>query len=254
LLIAITREVSPSIVKCELTHLERQAIDFQLAQKQHRNYQNCLQDLGCQLLCLPVEPDLPDSVFVEDTAVVLDEVALLTRPGAASRRLEVESVAEVLKKYRKTVSIQPPGTLDGGDVLKVDKTLYIGLSSRSNRNGIEQARALLAPYGYNVKGIPIKGCLHLKSAVTLVAQDTLLINRRWLDPALFGNRRFIDVEESEPYAANSLLIRDMLIFPANYPKTQKRLEAYGIKIKTIDLSELIKAEGAVTCCSLVFNI
>lgn len=253
-LVAITRAVSPKIGQCELTHLERQAIDVERARAQHGQYEACLAGLGCELHRLPAEPELPDSVFVEDTAVVLDEVAIITRPGAASRRPETEPVARALEPFRRLAFIGPPGTLDGGDVLCVGGAIYIGLSGRSNQAGVEQVRRLAGPFGYRVVGVPVAGCLHLKSAVTQVAGDTLLINRDWVDGRPWRELRLIDVDAAEPYGANALLVGGSIIYPAAYPRTRLRLEAEGIAVQPVDVSELAKAEGAVTCCSLIFSI
>jgi dimethylargininase len=251
--IAITREVSPTIANCELTHLERASIDARLAAAQHRQYASCLRDLGCELVSLPAEPDLPDSVFVEDTAIILDELAIITRPGAASRRRETISIADTLARYRNLSYIIAPGSIDGGDVLQIDQTLYIGLSKRSNTAGVEQMTALLEPLGYSVTGVPVNGCLHLKSAVTLVAPNTLLVNDHWVDTGVFSGMQVIQTDSAEPFAANALLINETIVYPADFPLTRKRLEDYGLKICTVDLSELAKAEGGVTCCSLIFN-
>ncbi len=253
MLIAITREVSPSIGNCELTFVERQPIQVDLAQAQHYQYEKCLQESGCEIHRLPAEPSLPDSVFVEDTALVLDAVALITRLGAASRRPETASVAQALAPYRKVVALQAPATLEGGDVLTMDKTVYIGLSLRSNQSAIEQVQTVLQPYGYTVIGVPVHGCLHLKSAVTQVAPDTVLINRQWIESRNFEGMKLIEVDETESHAANALLIGETVIYPSSYPRTRQRLEDAGVRIKAVEVSELIKAEGAVTCCSLVFN-
>jgi dimethylargininase len=250
-ILALTRPVSASIASCELTHLDRQPIDVGRARAQHRQYEEALAALGCYIERLPEAPDLPDAVFCEDAAVVLDELAVIARPGAISRRPEVDSVAQALGRYRRLATVQAPGTLDGGDVLCVDKTLYVGLSQRSNRVAIEQVRDLLAPLGYAVRGVPVRGCLHLKSAVTRVAKDVLLINRDWVDGSVFGEMALIDVDPSEPYAANALLIDGAVIYAAAYPRTRRRLEERGIAVHSVDVSELAKAEGAVTCCSLI---
>jgi dimethylargininase len=195
--IAITRKVSPAIARCELTHLARSPIDVGLAGSQHEAYERTLSKLGCWVVSLPAAPDLPDSVFVEDTAVVVDEVAVITRPGSRSRRPETASVAAVLAKYRPIVAIEAPGTIDGGDVLRLGRRLFVGLTERTNREGINQLRALLSPHGYVVEPVPVSGCLHLKSAVTQVAPDTVLVNAAWVDAAAFagftriGSRRAI---------------------------------------------------------------
>ena len=252
-LVAITRAVSPQIGQCELTHLQRQAIDIKRAQAQHGQYEACLAGLGCQLHRLPAAPDLPDSVFVEDTAVVLDELAIITRPGAASRRPETESIARALSPFRRLAFIQPPGTLDGGDLLHIGRVLYIGLSGRSNPVGIDQMRELVEPFGYQVEGVPVAGCLHLKSAATQVAEDAVLINREWVDGCVFRGLKRIDVYPEEPLGANALLVSGMVIYPAAWPRTRRRLEEAGIAVQTVDVSELAKAEGGVTCCSLILK-
>jgi dimethylargininase len=255
-LIAITRGVSPRIGQCELTHLERQSIDVERAQAQHGQYEARLAGLGCQVYRLPAEPDLPDSVFVEDTAVVLDELAIITRPGAVSRRPETEAITRALRPFRRLAFIQPPGTLDGGDLLRVGRVLYVGLSGRSNQAGVEQIRQLVEPFNYQVEGVQVTGCLHLKSAVTQVAEDTLLINCDWVDSRVFGldsGLKLIDIDAAEPYGANGLLVGGTVVYPAAYPRTRQRLEAEGVAVCAVDVSELAKAEGGVTCCSLILE-
>jgi len=251
--IAITREVSAGIAACELTHLERQAIDLDRARAQHRAYEQALARAGCRVESLPALDDLPDAVFVEDVAVVLDEIAVVTRPGAESRRPETAQMAPVLANYRRVTFIQAPGTLDGGDVLRLGRRIYVGRSGRSDDGGIEQLRAVVWPYGYTVTGVPVSGCLHLKSAVTEVAPGVVLVNPAWVEAAAFGDVRVMEVDANEPYAANGLLVGSRLIYPTSFPRTQRRLEAAGIDVDAVDVSELQKAEGAVTCCSLVFN-
>jgi dimethylargininase len=250
--IAIIRGVSPAIGACELTYQERRPIDFALAAQQHAEYERVLEKLGCTLRRLPAEPDLPDSVFVEDAAIVLDELAVITRPGAESRRPETHSIAHVLRYYRKLESIQAPGTLDGGDVLCVGKRLFVGLSHRTNEAAIGQLRSMVAGFGYEVAAVPVGGCLHLKSAATQVGPDTLLINRDWIDAGAFDAVRFIDVDPAEPAGANALLIGEAVVYPSAFPKTRRRLESLGIAVDAVEASELAKAEGGVTCCSLVF--
>jgi dimethylargininase len=251
--IAITRQISPRFDECELTHLDRQPIELDLARAQHHQYEAALRELGCEVISLPVEPDLPDSVFVEDVALVFDEVAVITRPGADSRKPEAASIAQALSPYRTLCTIEAPGTLDGGDVLRVGRMVYIGLSSRSNRSGVEQTHEFLAPYGYTVTGVEVTGCLHLKSAVTQVSDDTLLINPAWVDRTIFGAIKCIEVDASEPSAANAVWIDNAVIYPSSFPKTQRRLEAAGLHLKIVDATEVAKAEGAVTCCSLIFQ-
>lgn len=249
--IAITRKVSASLARCELTHLERSPIDVTRAAAQHEAYERTLAALGCAVVSLPEEPELPDAVFVEDTAVVVDEVAVITRPGAASRRAETASVAAVLARYRPVVTITAPGTLDGGDVLRLGRRLFVGVSGRTDGAGIGQLRAALAPYGYTVEAVPVHGCLHLKSAVTQVAPDAVLVNPAWVDPRTFAGFAPIPIDPGEPFAANALLLGDAVVYPEAFPATAAALARAGVALATVDVSELAKAEGAVTCCSLI---
>jgi dimethylargininase len=251
--LAITREISPSIARCELTHLSRQAIDISKARAQHEAYEQRLSQAGCSIVRLPSADDLPDSVFIEDVAVVFDELAVVARPGAPSRRGETACVAEALQAYRPLRHIEAPGTLDGGDVLTVGKQVFVGVSQRTNKAAISQLAQVLQPYGYQVCDLPVGGCLHLKSAVTALSDNQLLINRAWVPADQFRSFRLVDVDGSEPYAANALRVGDRVIYPTGYPRTRERLEAAGVNILDMDVTELIKAEGAVTCCSLVFD-
>jgi dimethylargininase len=253
MLIAITREVSPSIGGCELSFVPRVEIDVALARTQHLQYQQALARLGCHVLTLPAEDDLPDAVFVEDVALVLDEVVVMTRPGTESRRPEGASVAARLVEHRPLRSIEPPGTLEGGDVMRIGRTIFVGQSARTNASGIEQLTSLVSEYGYTVRPIAMNGCLHLKSAVTLVADNTLLIHPGWINRADFAGYRIIEIDPEEPHAANTLRVGKGLIYPSCFPRTQERLLRAGIPVTTVDVSELQKAEGAVTCCSLLFE-
>jgi dimethylargininase len=253
MLVALTREVSSTIEACQLTHVARAPIDAEVARAQHRSYEDCLADLGCRIQHLAPEPHLPDAVFVEDTAVVLDEMAIVTRPGAAPRRAETESVSRALATYRRLRRIEPPGTLDGGDVLRVGRVLYVGLSTRTNENAIQQLREHVEPLGYAVRPVAVNGCLHLKSAVTQVALDTLLLNRAWVDARQFKGLELLDIAPAEPMGANALLVGDTVLCSAAHEKTLERLRQRGISVKSLDMSELAKAEGGLTCCSLIFD-
>ena len=253
MLTAVTREVSPGLARCELTHFERRPFDLKAAIRQHRAYCQCLAKLGCRLITLPAEPDLPDSVFVEDAAVVLDELAVITRPGAESRRGEIASIEKALTVFRPIERIEPPATLDGGDVLHVGSTLYVGLTSRTNRDGVAQLRKIVQPHGYRVESVAVTGCLHLKSACTFVGEDTLLINRYWVDEERFDNWNLLDIDPAEPAAANALLVGETVVYPDAYPKTRRLLADFGFAVHTVDNTELAKAEGGVTCCSLIFS-
>lgn len=251
--IAIAREVSPSLAACELSFVDRAPIDIARAISQHHAYQEVLTALGCDVHLLAAQPGLPDSVFVEDVAVVLDEVAVITRPGAPSRRGECESVADILRRHRPLRAIAAPGTLDGGDVLCIGRNIYVGESARSNAAGIAQLAQILSAFGYTLTGVPTHGCLHLKSAVTALDDKTVLLQPAWVERARFGPYRIIEVDRSEPHAANVLRIGNALVQPAGFPRTRQRLLDAGFDVTAVDVSELQKAEGAVTCCSLVLR-
>jgi dimethylargininase len=251
--IAITREVSPSINDCELSFHARQPIDVAKAVAQHKSYEGCLAELGLEIVSTSPEPALPDAVFVEDTAVVVDEIGVIANMGAKSRRGEVTTVANALARYRPLRFLSAPATLDGGDVLRIGRTLFVGVSRRTNQAGFNQLRELLKPYDYRVMPVAVKGCLHLKSACCGIGNNIILINRKWIDAEQFRGFELLDIPADEPAAANVLPIGDLVIVPAAFPKTHALLQKRGIRVRPIDVSELQKAEAGVTCCSLVFN-
>ena len=248
---AITRAVSPGIARCELTHLTRQPIDVDRVRRQHDAYEQRLKAAGYAVTRLAADGDIPDSVFIEDIAVVFDELAIVTRPGAVSRRAETAAVADALRPLRPLHTIDPPGTIDGGDVLTIGRRVFVGESRRTNAAAIAQMRAILAPHGYTVTGVAVRGCLHLKSAVTAIADDLLLINRDWVPSEPFQACRLLDVDAAEPAGANALRLHDCVIYPLTFPRTRARMEERGIRVVDVDVSEIAKAEGAVTCCSLI---
>jgi dimethylargininase len=253
-LLALTREVSPAMADCELTHLPRVAIDIVKAAAQHAAYESALATLGCSVVRLPAGANLPDSVFIEDTAVVLAEIALIMRPGAESRRGETADVEEWLKHRRLLGRIEPPGTMDGGDVLVAGRSIFVGASSRTSAEGIEQLRRLVEYFGYSLKVVTVTGCLHLKSAVTALTDDTLLINTNWAPADAFAGFTLVQVHRDEPMGANIARVRDRLLYSAAFPRTLDLLVSRGLPVRTVDVSEIAKAEGAVTCCSLIIEI
>jgi len=252
-MLALIREVSPQLAQCELTHLERAAIDVERAMRQHREYTHALQTLGCALEWLPSLPECADSVFVEDTAVLLPEIAVVTRPGARSRRGETASVAQALERHRRVSFIREPGCLEGGDVLRIDRTLYVGASGRTNGEGIEQLARLLGPHGYRVQAVALEGCLHLKSACSVIPPDLLLLNPTWVDVRTFGALQVVAVDEREPYGANTVTVSGTTLTSSAYPLTRRRLEAAGVTTRAVDVAELHKAEGGLTCMSLLLE-
>lgn len=253
MLTAITRAVSPAIVNCELSFIDRKPIDLALAQKQHHVYEELLAKLGARVISLPAEPALPDSMFVEDPAIVLDELAVIFPLGTETRRREAPSLAQALATFRTLQYVSLPGTLEGGDVLRIGRKLFIGLTQRSNAEGIRQLTAIVAPHNYEVVAVPVTGCLHLKSAVTHIGGNTLLANRAWFDAAPLAGHEWIDIDPAEPHGANALSLAGTVIFPASFPRTRARIEARGFHVTSIDISELQKAESGLTCSSLLFT-
>jgi dimethylargininase len=250
--VAITRAVSAGLASCELTYQARVAIDVEVARAQHRAYEAVLAAAGYHIEQLEADAAMPDSVFVEDMAVVFDEVAILTRPGAEARRRELPAIATALAAYRPLQHIQPPGTVDGGDVLAVGRRVFVGCSTRTNEAAVVQMRHILEPFGYSVMATQLRGdCLHLKSAVTAIDEERLLVNPAWIDAASFGSFALVEVAADEPQAANVLRLSDRLVAASAYPRTAARLAALGVRVELVDASELAKAEGAVTCCSLI---
>jgi dimethylargininase len=250
---AITREVSPALNRCELTHLERQPIDIGRAVEEHHAYQDCLRELGLDVTTLPAEPDYPDAIFVEDPVVVLDEVAIIARMGAESRRGEAESLARALAPYRGLRRMSEPATLDGGDVLRAGRTLYVGLSQRTNAAGIRQLAAEAEPFGYRVCPAAVQGCLHLKSGASWLGDDTVLIHRPWIDAEAFHGLRLIDVPEGEEAAGNVLLHENTVLLAKGFPRLADSIAALGREVRTLDITELMKAESGLTCSSLIFE-
>jgi dimethylargininase len=254
MLTAITRAVSPAIVHCELTFVARQPIDLEKARAQHRAYEALLEKLGARVHSLPGEPDLPDSMFVEDPAIVLEELAVILPLGTEARRREAQSLAQTLAKFRKLEYVALPGAMEGGDILRIGRKLFAGLSSRTNAEGIRQLATILAPLSYEVIAVPVTGCLHLKSAVTHLGGRTLLANRAWFDPQPLAGFECIDVDPAEPHGANALALANTIIFPASFPRTRARIEARGFHVTPLDISELQKAESGLTCSSLIFDV
>lgn len=250
---AVTRGVPRSLARCELTFLEREPIDVDRAVAQHADYTALLRDLGLEVLEIPADPAFPDCCFVEDVAVVLDRLAVLARPGAPSRRGEIPSVEDVLARFRPLARIEAPATLEGGDVLEVASTLFVGSSPRSNAAGRERLRELAEPLGYRVIEVPVTGCLHLKSAVTALDEGRVLANPAWIDVTPLRGLEVIPVASEEPGAANVLRVNDAIVAHPGFPRTLDRIAALGLDVRPLEVSEFFKAEAALTCKSLLFQ-
>ena len=247
--IAVTRAVPASLASCELTYQARVPIDVARARRQHAEYQRVLAQHGYNVIELPEAPELADSVFVEDAAVVLDECAVIMRPGAESRRPEIPAIRAALAPFRELHEITEPATIDGGDVLVLGRRIFVGLSTRTNDAGVGQLRKIVGAYGYEVTPVPVDAALHLKSAVTAVADDLIVIDASALDPAIFG-ARYVEVSAE---AANMLRLHDVVLCPPAAARFRAALDAEGLNVQVVENSELTKAEGALTCCSLIFT-
>jgi dimethylargininase len=250
---ALVRKVSRSLAACELVHLSRQTIDLARARQQHAEYVRALESCGVRVQVLPEESSLPDATFVEDVLIVLDELTVICRPGAASREPEAKLIERELTTLRRVFRIEAPGSLEGGDVLRVDHTLFVGKSSRTNVDGINQLRRIVASFGYAVVPVTVTGCLHLKTAVTAPTNGLLVANPRWVDLSPMRNFKIISVPVEEPWAANTLPLNDRVLVAASAPRTAERLQSQGLQVETVDVSELQKAEAGLTCLSVLYS-
>ena len=252
-LLAITHAPSLKLEQGERTHIGRTTIDFARTCCQHEAYCQMLRDCGAEVRVLDVNRELPDSVFVEDTAIVLDEVAVLASMGVESRRAEIPGIELELQKHREVECITLSATIEGGDVLRVGRTLLVGMSSRTNRAGSSQLAAVVRRHGYKVITVSVNGCLHLKTACTALPDETLMVNPAWLDlEALRGFHR-VAVPESEPWAANVALVGSAVCLAAEHKRTAEVIHDRGFDVRTVELAEFAKAEGGVTCLSLLFS-
>lgn len=252
-MLAITHSVPDGLASCELTFLERRPIDLARAQKQHRDYCDLLRRCGAEVRTVDVAMDHADAAFVEDTALVLDEVAVAASLGAASRQAEVDRMVPVLAAHRRVVRIEPPATLEGGDVLRLGRTLFVGLSRRTNRQGVTALTAIVVPLGYRVVPVPVHGCLHLKTACTAIGDTALLGNAAWIDRAPFAGLEWIDVPAGEPGGGNTLGVGDAVCLSASFPRTADLLRARGCDVRTVAIDEFEKAEAGMTCLSLLIE-
>ena len=256
MLTAIVKSPAPTLAEaCELTFMNRGAMNFDLLAWQHGDYCDALQRVGSNVVVLPPSPDFADSVFVEDTAVILDTLAIITRPGVLSRRGESALIEPYLAPYRRIVRIEAPGTLDGGDVLRIGRTLFVGLSTRTNADGIKQLTQFVQPLGYSLVAVRVMGSLHLKTACTALDDSTVLLNPDWIDGSAFGAFARISVAANETFAANVLAIGVNRVVNAAFPRTLeligKHLQATSAQVIPVDISEFGKAEAGLSCMSLL---
>ena len=253
MLTALTRRVSNAINKCQLTYTERKPIDVEKAQLQHRNFEKYLEKIGVKVISLEADSALPDCTFIEDTTIVTDEIAVIMYMGAIARRAEAEKVVEALEKFRPLKFINDSGTIEGGDVIKVGETLYVGISTRTNLAGINQLAALLAPYSYDIVPVKVTGCLHLSTGATYLGNRTFLINPQWIDASTFKDFDVIAVDANEPFAANTLNLKGKILLPESSVKTSEKISKKGFDVNTLNISELEKAEAGLTCMCVLFE-
>jgi dimethylargininase len=253
MLVAITRSPGPELTQCELTHLTRLPIDVTRALAQYRAYQDVLRGTGIRVVGLPPDPMLPDGVFVEDTAVVLDELAVVTLPSPPSRREEWPAVEAALRPFRRIVRLPPGAYLEGGDVLRVGRTLYVGQGGRTGEAGLRALEDVVLPLGYAVIRVRLGGCLHLKSACCALDGGTLLVNRAWLDAGALAGLQLLDVPPQEVWGANVLPLPGATLVSATCPRTADLVRGLGHPVVALDVSELHKAEAGLTCMSIVFS-
>ena len=249
---AIARKPGPNFAQGITTAVNEESPKYETLVNQHKEYISTLKSIGLEVILLNALPDHPDAYFVEDTAVVATDVAVITNPGADARKGEEETIVPVLAQYRKTEKIRPPGTVDGGDILQVGKHFFIGVSERTNHEGAGQLSHILKRYGYTCTIVAVGEGLHFKSSVNYVGQNTLLVTEDFSENAQFEGYDTIVVDSIESYAANTLFINDHLLVPRGYPDTRKKLEMLDLKIIELDTSEVRKMDGGLTCMSLRF--
>jgi dimethylargininase len=252
--LALTHLPSPALDHGLRTHVGRNPVDFGRALRQHADYCEMLRQCGAVVRILDVSRDLADSVFVEDTAVVLDEVAVLASMGDEARRTEPAGIERVLREYRQVERIEPPATLEGGDVLRVGRTLLVGLSGRTNAAGVSALEAVARRYNYDVRAIAVRGCLHLKTACTALDERRLLVNPAWLDVSRLRDFELVRVADSETWAANALRVGDTICLAAGHECTAQGIRQFGHDVLLTDISEFAKAEGGMTCLSLLIDL
>lgn len=253
-MVVVTRAPSDALASCELTFVDRTPIDYSRAAAQHRAYNEALRACGVAVEVLPAAPDLPDAVFVEDTALVLDELAVLTRPASLTRQAELALIEPVLRRWRNVTRLAAPATVEGGDILRMGRTLFVGLSVRTNQAGIDGLRALVEPRGYQVVPVAVTGCLHLKTACTALDDETVLINAGWIDATPFQTFRQVPVDPAEPWGGNVLRLNGRLIMNQAFPRTLDCVVARGYDVIRLDISEFLKAEAGLTCMSLIVPV
>lgn len=249
----LTHKPSQNLQDCELTYLNSEQIDYEKALLQHKSYCQMIESCGVEVETIEKNMHLADSVFVEDPIIVFDEVAVLTSMGVESRREESKALEDYFSSRKKIQKIQLPSKIEGGDVLVINKKVYVGLSARTNQEAIDELAKILAPFDYEVISVKVHGCLHLKTGCTALDENTILINKQWVEEEAFSNYKLIEIPEDEPFAANIMKINDYICMNENFPKTIELIKSLNYKVKTTDISEFVKAEAGLTCMSVRYK-
>lgn len=252
MLLAITHLPSPALQHCELTFLKSEPISMEIANLQHQTYRAMLERCGAKVIVLDENLACPDSVFVEDPIIVFDEVAVLTSMGVESRRKESEAMERVFSKYRKIERIVLPAKIEGGDVLKIGKKIFVGESARTNKEGIEALKTIIKPFGYEVIAVEVTGCLHLKTGATALDDKTIFINSHWVDAEAFKGFTKVEALNDEPFGANVLKMGNILCMNEAFPKSIALIKSLGYTVDSCNINEFVKAEAGLTCMSVPF--
>ncbi len=248
----ITRAVSESLARCELTFVDRGPIDVEVAGRQHAEYIGALAWMGIDVIELGALGGCPDACFVEDGAVVVPELAVLTRMGAESRRAESATLEAALVEHRAVRRMSPPGSLDGGDVMRVGATVFVGRSSRTNDEGIAALAGILEPLGYRIVPVGVRGCLHLKTGCTMLNGRRVLINPEWVDAGAFEGFEVVETPTDEPWSGNVLIANGRALVNRGHPRAAGLVGEAGLEVRTVDISEFQKAEAGLTCLSILW--
>lgn len=251
--IALTHVPSKAMDRCALTFMDRTPIDLDMADRQHRGYCELLEQCGAVVRTLDCNRLMPDCVFVEDTAIVFDEIAVVASLAEPSRQREPDCIERELGQYREVARIRPPATIEGGDVLIMDRTVLVGVSNRTNAAGIEALSDIVRHYGYRVVPVPVHGCLHLKTACCALDATRLVVNPAWLNTQPLKGFGLTQVPADEPWGANFVVIGGRVCLPTRYARTADEIRRLGFETYGCELSEFAKAEGGATCLSVIFQ-
>jgi dimethylargininase len=246
---AIVRPPPPSFKRCISSHPLHSKLDLAVALKQHQEYCNVLSNLGLELIELPIDHHHPDSCFVEDTAVIFRDRAIITRMAKESRRGEDAEIEEVLRKYKHLKHIEPPATIEGGDVIHLPNSLISGVTERTNKEGIKQASEWLRTH---IEVIEDTSIVHLKSHITLLDNVTIAVTERFAEHPLLRDYHRLIIPKDEEYAANTLAMNDVVLMSSQHPKSMKLVRDEGFEVIPVNVSEFEKCEGALTCLSILF--